>query len=282
MQYVKLLPKNYDILLSVGDSMNIPNVKVVLTTCGIIVLLIFFVNCITVIETGEAGLKVRLGQVVGEPLQAGIHMKIPVIESIKIYDIKVQKEEVATNGASKDLQDVSMAVAVNYSINPLTVKELYTNVGMNYKITILQPGINEALKAVTSQYTAEELILKRPEVSVKMKDNVALKLEEYGIIVEDINIIDLSFSAAFNAAIEAKQVAQQTALKAEQDLARVKVEAEQQITKAKAEAESYKLKNQEITDKTLQMTFLEKWDGKLPTITGGENMLFDISSIMKK
>lgn len=258
------------------------NVKAVLATCGIIILLFFLVNCIIVVETGEVGLKVRLGQVVGEPLQAGIHARIPIIESIKIFDIKVQKEEVATNGASKDLQDVSMAVAVNYSINPLAVKELYTDVGMNYRITILQPGINEALKAVTSQYTAEELILKRPEVSIKMKENVELKLKEYGVLVEDINIIDLSFSAAFNAAIEAKQVAQQTALKAEQDLARVKVEAEQQIAKAKAEAESYKLKNQEITDKTLQMTFLEKWDGKLPTITGGENMMLDVSSILKK
>lgn len=258
------------------------SLKEVLMFCVVVLVITFFFNCITIIETGEVGIKVRLGQVVGEPLQAGIHVKLPAIDSIKIFNIKVQKEEVATNGASKDLQDVSMAVAVNYSINPLTVKELYTDVGMNYKITILQPGINEALKAVTSQYTAEELILKRAEVSIKMKENVELKLKEYGIIVEDINIIDLSFSAAFNAAIEAKQVAQQTALKAEQDLARVKVEAEQQVAKAKAEAESYKLKNQEITDKTLQMTFLEKWDGKLPTITGGENMMFDVSSIIKK
>ena len=125
------------------------------------------------------------------------------------------------------------------------------------------------------------MILKRPEVSVKMKEAVASKLETYGIMVDNINILNLNFSEAFNAAIEAKQVAQQNALKAEQDLARVKVEAEQQIAKAQAEAESYKLKNQEITDKTLQMTFLEKWDGKLPTITGGENMMFDVSEIVR-
>lgn len=256
-------------------------IKILLIAISVVALGVFLFNCITVVETGEIGLKVRLGQVVGEPLQAGIHGKIPVVESVKIFDAKVQKEEVATNSASKDLQDVSMTVAVNYSINALNVKELYSNVGMNYKATILQPSINEALKAVTSQYTAEELILKRPEVSVKMKEAVASKLETYGIMVDNINILNLNFSEAFNAAIEAKQVAQQNALKAEQDLARVKVEAEQQIAKAQAEAESYKLKNQEITDKTLQMTFLEKWDGKLPTITGGENMMFDVSEIVR-
>ena len=255
--------------------------KIVILVFVVVVGIAVVANSITVIETGEVGLKVRLGQVVGEPLQAGIHAKIPMIESIKIFNAKVQKEEVTTNSASKDLQDVSMSVAVNYSINSLSVKELYSNVGMNYKATVLQPSINEALKAVTSQYTAEELILKRPEVSIKMREAVSSKLEEYGIIVDNINILNLNFSAAFNAAIEAKQVAQQNALKAEQDLARVKVEAEQQIAKARAEAESYKLKNQEITDKTLQMTFLEKWDGKLPTITGGENMMFDVSSIVR-
>ena len=66
------------------------NVKAVLVTCGIIILLVFLVNCIIVVETGEVGLKVRLGQVVGEPLQAGIHARIPIIESIKIFDIKVK------------------------------------------------------------------------------------------------------------------------------------------------------------------------------------------------
>lgn len=252
---------------------------------GILVIIFFagiiLLNSITIIDTGEVGLRVRLGQVKGDALSAGIYFKAPLIDSIKIFNAKVQKEEVTTNSASKDLQDVNMSVAVNYSINPASVKELYSNVGMNYKNTVLQPSINEALKAVTSQYTAEELILKRPEVSIKMREAVENKLLEYGIMVDDINILNLNFSDAFNAAIEAKQVAQQNALKAQQDLERVKVEAEQQIAKARAEAESYKLKNQEITDKTLQMTFLEKWDGRLPTITGSDNMMLDVSSIIR-
>ena len=255
--------------------------KLVLVFIAIIFVASVLVQSITIVDTGEAGVRVRLGQVVGESLPAGLYLNVPFIDSIKIFNVKVQKEEVTTNSASKDLQDVNMSVAVNYSINANAVKDLYSNVGMNYKVTILQPSINEALKAVTSQYTAEELILKRPEVSVKMRDAVSSKLQGYGIIVDDINILNLNFSAAFNAAIEAKQVAQQNALKAQQDLERVKVEAEQQVAKAKAEAESYKLKNQEITDKTLQMTFLEKWDGRLPTITGGENMMFDVSSIIR-
>ena len=112
-----------------------------------------------------------------------------------------------------------------------------------------------------------------------MKENLSEKISPYGITVELFNIISFDFSEEFNAAIEAKQTAQQNALKAEQDLRRVEIEAQQEIEKAKAEAESYRLKNQEITDNTLKMAWIEKWDGKLPAVSGGEGMMFDLSSL---
>ncbi|MBS7175842.1 MAG: prohibitin family protein, partial [Clostridiales bacterium] len=86
----------------------------------------------------------------------------------------------------------------------------------------------------------------------------------------------------FNAAIEAKQTAQQNALKAEQDLERIKVEAEQKVEEAKAEAEAYKLKNAQITDKTLLNDWIEKWDGKLPQVSGDGTYMFDISKLLEE
>ena len=97
------------------------------------------------------------------------------------------------------------------------------------------------------------------------------KFAPYGLYVEVFNITDFSFSEEFNAAIEAKQTAQQNALKAEQDLQRVKIEAEQEVEQAKAEAESYRLKNEQLTDKILLSDWIEKWDGHLPTVTGGDS-----------
>ena len=91
---------------------------------------------------------------------------------------------------------------------------------------------------------------------------------------------DFNISDEFNAAIEAKQTAQQNALKAEQDLARIKVEAEQKIEEARAEAESYKLKNQEITDKTLMNDWIEKWDGQLPQVSSDGTYMLDITGLM--
>ena len=49
---------------------------------------------------------------------------------------------------------------------------------------------------------------------------------------------------------------------------------------ARAEAESYRLKNQEITQETLAMEWINKWDGKLPSVASDGSMMFDISDII--
>ena len=132
-----------------------------------------------------------------------------------------------------------------------------------------------------AQYTAEELITMRQTVGNEMQQNISEKLVPYGFSTESVNIVDFQFSEEFNAAIEAKQTAQQNALKAEQDLARVKVEAEQAITQAQAEAESYRLKSQELTDEMIMMEFIDKWDGKLPTVVSDGQALLSMDSILE-
>ena len=145
---------------------------------------------------------------------------------------------------------------------------------------VVIPAIQEAVKSVMAQYTAEELITMRQTVGAEMQEEISGKLAPYGFSTQSVNIVDFQFSEEFNAAIEAKQTAQQNALKAEQDLARVKVEAEQKITEAQAEAESYRLKSQELTDEMIKMEFIDKWDGKLPVVVSDGQSLFSIDSLL--
>jgi regulator of protease activity HflC (stomatin/prohibitin superfamily) len=115
------------------------------------------------------------------------------------------------------------------------------------------------------------------------------KLTKYYMKLEDINIKEFAFSEEFNKAIEAKQTAEQNALKAKRDLERVKIEAQQQVTQAQAEAQALKLKKLEVTPELIQLKqievqekALEKWDGKLPSVTGGATPFIDISGLAKK
>jgi regulator of protease activity HflC (stomatin/prohibitin superfamily) len=72
-------------------------------------------------------------------------------------------------------------------------------------------------------------------------------LKKRGLNINQVDILDFSFSKTFNEAIEAKVTAEQEALKAKANLERVKFEAQQEIEKAKAEAEKIKIQAEAIT-----------------------------------
>jgi len=248
---------------------------------GIILGLFLFVTLLssfTTVKSGEVGLKVRFGKIVDNSIKEGINFKIPYIERIIIVNIKVQKVELETESSSKDLQTIKTILAVNYKVEGDKASSLYKNVGNSYKETILIPAIQESIKAVMSEYTAEQTITKRNEVSDKCLAEIQSKVEKYGIHIAEFYIIDLDFSQAYNQAIEEKQVAEQKVLTAQQELEKAKIEAEKKVVEAEATNKANQLLKQNVTDEVLMKQFIEKWDGKLPETYAG-NDIFKIFNL---
>ncbi len=261
--------------------------KKLITTAVIVVgcaVLLAVFNPFTVVDAGHTGVVVNLGAVSDKTFTEGFHFKVPVIQTVKQVDNRIQKLEVDTASASKDLQTVKSKIAVNFRVKPEQSAYLYKNVGIRYEETIISPATQEIIKAVTARYTAEQLITDRQKVSDDMKQMLTEKVGAYGLVVDNLNVINFDFSEEFNKAIEAKQTAQQLALKAEQDLTRVKVEAEQKVAQAEAEARALKAQRQEITPDLLKlreieatMKAIEKWNGQMPQYVGGsEGTIFNI------
>ncbi|MCH6265046.1 prohibitin family protein [Neobacillus citreus] len=260
--------------------------KYIISGVILVLVIVLFIFSSTKVESGHRGVLLQLGAVKPTILTEGFHFKIPFIQNVEQIEVRVQKEESSQSAASKDLQMVTTKVAVNYSVDPGAVNKLFQEIGLDYRTRIVEPAIAESLKAITAQYTAEELISKRPEVSAKVKEMLDKKLTKYYMLLEDINIKEFAFSEEFNKAIELKQTAEQNALKAQRDLDRIKIEAEQQVTQAQAEAESLKLKKEEVTPELIQLKqievqekALEKWDGRLPSVTGGATPFIDLSGV---
>lgn len=246
----------------------------------LITLIIFIFGGFRTVKSGQVGIRVRFGKVVNTEMNEGVNFKLPLVEKIVKINIQVQKVELKTGGASKDLQDVSTTIAVNYRVDGKKATSLYKNVGKKYEEIVLQPAIQESIKAVTSQYTAEELITNRSEVSKKCMEILNDKVKGYGLIIDNFNIIGFNFSAEFNKAIEEKQVAEQKVLTARQELEKEKIEAEKKIVKAEAERKANELKERTLTDNIIKEKFIEKWDGKTPIVMG-EGSILDISSLIK-
>ncbi|OEG00093.1 HflC protein [Vulcanibacillus modesticaldus] len=259
-------------------------------TISLILILVLFIgiafNSYVIVEAGHRGVVLQLGAVKPVSLEEGIHFIIPFVQKVIPLEVRVQKAQSEETAASKDLQVVSTTVAVNFHLIPEEVQDLYQRVGLAYKERIVDPAVGEAVKAVTALYTAEELISKRSEVSAKIKETLSNKLANYHMQLDDINITEFKFSEEYNDAIEQKQIAEQQALKAQLDLQRIEIEAKQKVEQARAEAESLRLQKQEVTPELIelrkieaQMEEIKKWDGKLPSVTGGTVPFIDINSI---
>ena len=255
--------------------------KVISYGIGFIIgfLLIILISSITTVPTGYVGVKTKFGKVQEDVINEGLNLKTPFIEKIVKIDCRTKKIESETGSASKDLQDVKIKVAVNYNVNKDNANKLYQEVGIDYENILVNSSILESIKAVTAQYTAEELITKRQEVSTLMQETLRNKLENRGFNIVGLSITDLTFSEAYNQAIEKKQVAQQNAQKAQYELEQAKIENEKKIENAKAEAEVMRQQNAQITDNTLKLKELEvqeklveKWNGQLPTTSLGDNI----------
>ena len=258
-------------------------VKYVLLVIIVIFLIITFFNSFKTIPTGFVGVKTRFGQVQDTMLNEGLNLKVPFIEKIVLMDCRTQKTEYTMEASSKDLQKISnFKIAINYNITSDTANKLYRSVGVDYKTIIVEPAIQEAMKATVANYTAEELITKRNEVSEFALDKLSPKLQENGITLTSLNILDLSFSKEFDTAVEQKQIVEQETQKAQYELEKAKVENQKKIENAQADAEVMAAQNSQITDNYLklkeienQKAMIEKWNGQLPTTMTGS----DVSSI---
>ncbi len=266
-----------------GKPPQIP-VKTIVTGIIVIALIGLATQSFKVIGAGERGVvfNTLAGGVQNKILHEGLQFKIPFVEDIIPVDIKVQKSQTEASAASKDLQIVASTIALNYHIDPAKVNTVYQEIGVSFKERVIDPAVQESVKAVTAQFTAEELITRRSEVKDKIKESMGGRLLAFNILVDEFNIVDFSFSKTFNEAIEAKQTAEQNALKAKRDLDRIKVEAEQMVTRARAEADAQRLQRETITPILLQLRAIEKWNGILPQVTSGAVPFIDAKTFTSK
>jgi regulator of protease activity HflC (stomatin/prohibitin superfamily) len=251
----------------------------------VVLILFFWLNPFVVINAGHRGVITTFGKVNQTVLEEGLHFRIPIMQQVREINVQIQKAEGDGDAASRDLQQVHTKIALNYHLIPTRVAETYQLVGDLNSVgdRIIVPAVQEAFKATTAKYTAEELISKRPEVRDQISQFMKDRLLRHGITIDEFSIVNFRFSESFNQAIEGKTTADQLKLKAERDLERIKVEAEQKIASAKAEAESLRLQKQEITPDLLklreienQRLALEKWNGQLPQVTGGSVPMINI------
>jgi len=278
--------------------LSIRKKAVTLAVILVVALVVFLMlNPFIMVGAGERGVVLNFGAVGKDVLGEGLHVRIPLMQRIIKVDVKVQKSQTDADAASRDLQDIHSTIAVNHHVIPDKANWLYQNIGISYKERVIDPAVQEVVKAVTARYTAVELITQREKVRSEIKEMLKQRIVGYNIVVDDLSIVNFKFSPQFTQAIEEKQTAEQKALKASRDLDRIKIEAEQKIAQAKAEAEALRLQKENVSPMLIQLRQIEvnqkmiemmekKWNGQLPSVmsggSGGPLPMLDLSTFVKK
>lgn len=244
---------------------------------------------VAIVPNGHRGVLLTFGRAADEALSEGLHFRLPLVQRVYKMPVMIERSETESEAASSDLQRVHTTVVLNYHVDPKQAVQVYRNIGVidNVEPTIIDPAVQEAMKAVTAHYTAEALVTKRPEVAEGIHSALTKRLQRHGIVIDEFSVTNFKFSDSFDAAIEAKTVAEQQKLKAERDLERIRVEAEQRIAQAGAEAQAAKLaaeaqavalkaQREAVTPELVelrrveaQIKAIEKWNGVLPQVSSG-------------
>ncbi len=257
--------------------------KIIAIIAIVLLVIITLSSTFTVVDAGHTGVVVTLGKVNERVLPEGIHAKVPFIQKVVKIDNRIRKLEVNTEAFSKDLQSVNTVLAINYRVDTSKSYSIYKNIGADYETVLVVPAVNEVLKAITATYTAEESVTNRVLISEGLIQGLNEKLNNIGLYITDVNIIDFDFSDAFITAIEEKQVAQQQLLKAETEkqtaITNAEAEAEAMKIKADGEAQANRLISESLTNQVIENKKIEKWNGELPKVSGNSGAFVDIGGI---
>lgn len=248
-------------------------------------------SCITSVPTGHTGVVTTFGRVENYTLEAGVHIKAPWQEIVKM-DNRTQKDTSNLQAFSSDIQEVDVVFSLNYQINKENACTIYKTIGSEYYDKIIAPRVQEAVKGVFAKFTADNLVSERDNLSKSIASILTDALAPYNIDVLNAAVENIDFSDAFTEAVEAKQVAEQNKLRAqteqEQEILVAEAEARRKVIAAEAEASVVKIQadsaeyqgkkdaainealGSTLTDDVLRYYWIQKWDGALPMYQTGE------------
>lgn len=296
------------------SALNMKEYKgVIITVATILATILIILSCVSYVPTGHTGIITTFGKVHDETSEEGLVIHAPWENIIKM-DNREQRVAFTLQAFSKDIQQVDIQGSINININKAVAMILYREVGTDYVNIFVTPRIQEDVKIVIAQYTAENLIENRQAASDAIYELIKSELTNKGINVISLALENVDFTDAFEVAVEAKQVATQekqraqteqermtmeeeakakravivanaeaekAKIAAQADLEVVKIQAEASLFAGQREAEMNQRISEALTTDLIRYYWIKQWDGKLPTVSTDNAMsILNLEGVM--
>lgn len=251
-------------------------------TIGSLILLTV-VSSIAKVDAGHQAVVYQFGAIKGQ-LSEGVNFIAPWRDTVDA-NIQTQKEQFkGLEAFSKETQDVFVTLTLNYNVSPDAIQTLYRQVGPGYFDRLVPNRINQIVKDTTVKYSAVDIAPNREKIRKDIKDRLKAELAPYSVNVVDVNIDNISFSKAFTASIEQKQIATQDALREQARVQQAQAQAEQVVATARGNAKANDILAASLSDRLIRYQALQKFSDKvtIALVPSGTGNLLDPSTFLKQ
>lgn len=267
---------------------------------AILVCIVLLLMCSVRVPAGYVAVQYSLnGGVKDKVLTQGWHMIPPTIRTTK-YTVGIEqsyltkeekgdsKSDDSFTASSAEGKALDIELTYTYQYKPENVAEVFVRFkgqsGTEVKDSFIKPNIISWSKEVIAKYNVADILgAEKANVNAALSDYIAKKFEPYGITVSNVSLINVGVDKKTKEVINNKIAAQQNAetqrIENQTKVDKAKADAEAKLIEAQAEAEANRLLEKSLTDGVLKQQYIEKWDGKLPTVQSNDSMILDISDM---
>jgi regulator of protease activity HflC (stomatin/prohibitin superfamily) len=242
----------------------------VLTTAGLIFLLLLLFASVKQVEPGMVGVKKLFGKVSNNTLESGLNIINPLVKVV-MFDIRTENytmsgvhDEGAVRGddairvLSADGLEVIVDLTVLYKVIPSEAPRILKEVGTDYRNIIVRPICRTGIRNNAVYYDAVSLYsTKRDEFQNRIFSAIESNFKERGLILEQLLIRNLTLPESVKAAIESKINAEQEAQKMTFVLQKERQEAERKRVEAQGIADYQKILSSGLSDRLLQYEMIK-------------------------
>jgi regulator of protease activity HflC (stomatin/prohibitin superfamily) len=271
---------------------------------------LLLISAIVRIGPQDVGVVVTPRGVDDEELHTGWHFIMPwntvhiMDKTVWVYTCAQSSDEGSKPNAdaiwapTKDGIKMGFDVSVSWRIIPTEASWLYQNVTENdggnsgrylwLEENVIRPKLKSAMALTVSNYTPIEVYsTKREEIQTNVIQRIVKEVEGYKLKIEQVDLREVYYNSDYEAAINNKKLAEQEALRLvevtkqkEEQLKQSEIEKNIAIQRAEGEAKALSIKGTSINQnpKIIQLEWINKWDGKLPTymLGNGQNVILGL------
>jgi prohibitin 2 len=179
---------------------------------------------------------------------------------------------------------VGVDLTVWHHLDPLKVVDIHQRIGPDYEEKILRPAVRSVIRMVISEYPVMDVYsAKRATIQDEINRRIRDLVEKDGFVVDEVVLRDVRFTNEFSKAIEAKQIAQQSAEQMKYVLEKEQREAERKVIEATGRAKAIDTITQALQKNPsyIKYLYVDKLSDKISVIVSDQNTIMDLKGILE-